>query len=201
MSERSVEREGMKMLMKRGDSEVKVSGCTFGMCVCSTGNGRGRGMMINTLDPKVKNTNTEMPPLGLSQEALKEENSICGSDKERDDVDLMPLITFYCSSQVFVCVNGSDSRQCGAQEKPCQCIWCGVRHIEKSVANMIVIDGEGMMGEGCVIGDLSVKSMKKMKAIVHFNETIQEMGNEGAVIVFVNESVMERCLGRMGKAL
>ncbi|KAH7822687.1 uncharacterized protein MONOS_7346 [Monocercomonoides exilis] len=142
MSERSTEGGGMKMLMKRGESEVKVSGCSFGMCVCSTGNGRGGGMMIDALDPNGECSNTEMPPLGLrlesirfmmndafvgkdvfircdsielqlnerlfgldfSQEALKGEKSMCGSDGEgKVDVDLIPLITFYYSSQVFVC--------------------------------------------------------------------------------------------------
>ncbi|KAH7818294.1 uncharacterized protein MONOS_12401 [Monocercomonoides exilis] len=135
--ERSTERGGMKMLMKRGDTDVKGSGCLFGMCVCSTGNGRGKWMMIDALDLNGECSNTKMPALGLrlenirfmmndafvgkdvfikchsigkqvnktlfelnfSQEALKGENSMCGSDGEgKVDVDLMLLITFNYSS-------------------------------------------------------------------------------------------------------
>ncbi|KAH7822656.1 uncharacterized protein MONOS_7274 [Monocercomonoides exilis] len=232
MSERSTEGGGMKMLMKRRESEVKVSGCSFGMCVCSTGNGRGGGMMIDALDPNGECSNTEMPPLGLrlesirfvmndafagkdvfircdsielqlnerlfgldfSQEALKGEKSMCGSDGEgKVDVDLIPLITFYYSSQVFVCVNGSDSRQCGAQSNPCESVGNAVQHIGRSVVNMILIDGEGMMGEGCVIGDVKVVSIRREKATIHFCGKMGERGEERSMMVFVNECVVERC--------
>eukprot|EP00770_Monocercomonoides_exilis_P006361 MONOS_6328.1-p1 / transcript=MONOS_6328.1 / gene=MONOS_6328 / organism=Monocercomonoides_exilis_PA203 / gene_product=unspecified product / transcript_product=unspecified product / location=Mono_scaffold00198:30-5202(-) / protein_length=1690 / sequence_SO=supercontig / SO=protein_coding / is_pseudo=false len=71
MSEKSVEGGGMKMLLKRGVSELKVSGCSLGMCVCSTGKGRGGGMMIDALDPNEKNTNTEMLPIGLRLENIR----------------------------------------------------------------------------------------------------------------------------------
>ncbi|KAH7822672.1 uncharacterized protein MONOS_10737 [Monocercomonoides exilis] len=232
MSERSTEGGGMKMMMKRGESEVKVSGCSFGMCVCSTGNGRGGGMMIDALDPNGECSNTEKPPLELrlenirfmmndafvgkdvfircdsiesqlnerlfgldfSQEALKGEKSMCGSDGEgKVDVDLIPLITFYYSSQVFVCVNGSDSRQCGAQSNPCESIGNAVQHIERSVVNTILIDGEGMMGEGCVIGDVRMVSIRREKATIHFCGKMEGRGEERSVMVFVNECVVERC--------
>ncbi|KAH7824000.1 uncharacterized protein MONOS_7957 [Monocercomonoides exilis] len=64
---------------------------------------------------------------------------------------------------------------------------------------MILIDGEGDIGGECVVGDLCVKSMKKAKGTIHFNEAIQEMGSEGSVIVFVNECVVERCLFVFGE--
>ncbi|KAH7819425.1 uncharacterized protein MONOS_15285 [Monocercomonoides exilis] len=238
MSERSLEGGGMKMLIKRGESEVRVSGCSFGMCVCSTGNGRGGGIMIGALDPNVEHVNTEMPPLGLrlenirfmmndafvgkdvfircdsielqlnerlfvldfSQEALKGKDSMCGSDGEgKVDVDLIPLITFYYSSQVFVCVNGSDNRQCGAQNNPCESIGNAVQHIQRSIANMIFIDGEGMMGEECVIRDVRMVSMGREKATVHFEGKMEERGEERSMMVFVNESVVERCLFVFGE--
>ncbi|KAH7827236.1 uncharacterized protein MONOS_647 [Monocercomonoides exilis] len=233
MSERSLEGGGMKMLMKRGESEVKVSGCSFGMCVCSTGNGRGGGIMIDALDPNRVPDQMPASPLGLrmenirfmmndalvgkdvfircdlielqlnerlfgldfSQEALKLNNSMCESDGEVNiDVDLIPLITFYYSSQVFVCVKGSDSMQCGRQDAPCESIGNGVQHIQGGIAIMIIIDGEGMMGEECVIGDVRMVSMGREKATVHFEGKMEERGEERSVMVFVNESVVERCL-------
>ncbi|KAH7830201.1 uncharacterized protein MONOS_4340 [Monocercomonoides exilis] len=233
MSERSLEGGGMKMMMKRGESEVKVSGCLFGMCVCSTGNGRGGGMMIDAFDPNVKHANTKIPSLGLrlenirfmmndafvgkdvfircdsidsqlnerlfeldfSQEALKGENSMCGSDGEgKVDLDLIPLITFYYSAQVFVCVSGSDNRQCGAQNNPCETIGNAVQHIQRTIGNTIWIDEEGMMGEECVIGDVRMVSMRREKATVHFEKKMEERGEERSIMVFVNENVVERCL-------
>ncbi|KAH7816753.1 uncharacterized protein MONOS_8940 [Monocercomonoides exilis] len=231
MSERSEEGGGMKICMKREESVVKVSGCSFGMCVCSIGNGRGGGLMIDALDPNVECFNTEIQPLELrleyirfmmndafvgkdafircnsielqlnerlfgldfSQEALKGENSIYGSDKERDDVDLIPLITFYYSSQVFVCVNGSDSRQCGAQNKPCKSLNNAVDHIEQGVMNAILIDGEGTVTKECVIGDLNVNSYKKSQAIVKLKSDIAKSAEKDCIMEFINESAVERC--------
>ncbi|KAH7815538.1 uncharacterized protein MONOS_7156 [Monocercomonoides exilis] len=233
VSERSEEGGGVKMCLKSGESELKVRGCSFVMCMCSTMNGRGGGLMIDALDPKAELVEKETPALGVrlenirfvmneafvgkdvfikcysiarqvnetlfvldfSQDALKSNNSICGRDDvDKVDVDLIPLITFFHSPQVFVSVNGSDSRQCGAQDKPCQSICCGVRHIERSVANMILIDGECLIGGVCEIGDLNVKSLKSAQATIHLNAMIEEDEmNGGSVIVFVDECVVERC--------
>ncbi|KAH7824036.1 uncharacterized protein MONOS_17547 [Monocercomonoides exilis] len=239
LSEKSEEGGWMKVSLRSGGSELKVSGCSFGMCICSTVKGRGGGLMIDASGLGETQEGTEdTPPLGImiestrftmndafvgkdvfirckwiekqineklfsldfSQDALKSNNSICGSDEEKRDIDLIPLITFYYGQQVFVEANGRDIRQCGEQTNPCKSISHGVPHIQKGIMNVIFIDGEGDIGGECVIGDLSVKSMKKMKATVHYNATIQEMGNEGAVIVFVNESVMEKCLFVFGEA-
>ncbi|KAH7819664.1 uncharacterized protein MONOS_15654 [Monocercomonoides exilis] len=233
MSERSEEGGGVKVCLKSGESELKVRGCSFVMCMCSTVDGRGGGLMIDAVDPKAESVEKEMPALGVrlenirfvmneacvgkdvfikcysiagqvnetlfvldfSQDALKSNNSICGRDDvDKVDVDLIPFITFYYSEQVFVSVNGSESRQCGAQEKPCQSICCGVRHLEKSVANMILIDGECLIGGVCEIGDLNVKSLKRAQATIHLNTMIEEDEmNGGSVIVFVDECVVERC--------
>ncbi|KAH7819125.1 uncharacterized protein MONOS_12791 [Monocercomonoides exilis] len=74
--------------------------------------------------------NVRLFDMDFSQDALKSNNSICGRDDiEKVDVDLISLITFLYSVQVFVNANGSDSTQCGAQEKPNQSIWWRVRHI------------------------------------------------------------------------
>ncbi|KAH7825106.1 uncharacterized protein MONOS_6344 [Monocercomonoides exilis] len=238
MSEKSMEGGGMKMLLKRGVSELKVSGCSLGMCVCSTGKGRGGGMMIDALDPNEKNTNTEISPIGLrlenirfmmndafigkdvfircvsiasqinerlfeldfDQEALRGKDSICGSDGEgKTDINLIPLITFFFGQQVFISVNGSNNRQCGAQTNPCKSVSCGVSHIQRGMGNFIWIDGEGDIGGECAIGDLCMKSMKKAKGTIHFNEVIQEMESEGSVIVFVNECAVERCVHEFGE--
>ncbi|KAH7819567.1 uncharacterized protein MONOS_7027 [Monocercomonoides exilis] len=233
VSERSEEGGGVKMCLKSGESELKVRGCSLVMCMCSTADGRGGGMMIDAVDPKAESVEKEMPALGVrlenirfvmneafvgkdvfikcysiagqvnetlfvldfSQDALKSNNSICGRDDvDKVDVDLIPLITFYYSEQVFLSVNGSESRQCGAQEKPCQSICCGARHIERSVANMILIDGECLIGGVCEIRDLNVKSLKRAQAAIHLNTRIEEDEmNGGSVIVFVDECVVERC--------
>eukprot|EP00770_Monocercomonoides_exilis_P002292 MONOS_2277.1-p1 / transcript=MONOS_2277.1 / gene=MONOS_2277 / organism=Monocercomonoides_exilis_PA203 / gene_product=unspecified product / transcript_product=unspecified product / location=Mono_scaffold00046:45389-54235(+) / protein_length=2948 / sequence_SO=supercontig / SO=protein_coding / is_pseudo=false len=229
-SEMSEEGGGMKVCLKRGESEVRVVGCSLGMCSCSGVKGRGGGIMIDALDPNEGGTsgfgpvgirmenvrfwgneafvgkdvfircesiaeqiNETLFVLDLSQDALKSTNSICGSDKERDDVDLIPLITFYYGQQVFVSLSGRDDRQCGAQNNPCLSIGSAVKHIQKDVWNSIWIDGEGAIGVECVIGDMNVKSLKKTQSTIHLEGKMDAVGDEGGVAVFVNESAVEKC--------
>ncbi|KAH7817128.1 uncharacterized protein MONOS_9772 [Monocercomonoides exilis] len=234
----SEEEGGMKVCLKRGESKVRVVGCSLGMCSCSSVKVRGGGMMVEALDPneggtsalgpvgiKMENVrflgneafvekdvfikchsigkqiNKTMFVLDFEQDALKGKNSMCGSDGEgKVDVDLIPLITFFHSAQVFVSVNENDSRQCGAQNYPCQSISCGFKHIERSVANMILIHGECMICGWCEIGDLNVKSVKKAKSTIHFEGKMGDRGEERSMMVFVNECVVERCKFVFGEA-
>ncbi|KAH7817557.1 uncharacterized protein MONOS_14000 [Monocercomonoides exilis] len=65
--------------------------------------------------------------------------------------------------------------------------------------NVLWIDGEGMMGEGCVIGDVRMVSIRREKATVHFEGKIEKTTEEDSIMKFVNESVMERCLFVFGE--
>ncbi|KAH7824001.1 uncharacterized protein MONOS_7956 [Monocercomonoides exilis] len=65
ISEKSKEGGGMKACLKRGESELKVRGCSFVMCMCSTEDGRGGGAMIDAIDPNAKSVEKEMPALGV----------------------------------------------------------------------------------------------------------------------------------------
>ncbi|KAH7822421.1 uncharacterized protein MONOS_6419 [Monocercomonoides exilis] len=132
--------------------------------------------------------------LNYNQESLNSNNSICGRDVESEtDVDLILLITFYYSAQVFVSGRGSDGRGCGAQSIPCASIDCGVEHIEEGVMNGILIYGEGFVRKECVIGDLVVNSLKKAQGIVRLNCKIEKSGEKDCVMEFVNECSVERC--------
>ncbi|KAH7831024.1 uncharacterized protein MONOS_6882 [Monocercomonoides exilis] len=69
-----------------------------------------------------KQINEKLFSLDFSQESLKSNNSICGSDEEKTDFDLIPLITFYYGQHVFVKSNGRDIRRCGEQMNPCKSV-------------------------------------------------------------------------------
>ncbi|KAH7828366.1 uncharacterized protein MONOS_6457 [Monocercomonoides exilis] len=213
MSEMSEEGGGVKMCLKSRESDLKVSGCSFVMCMCLTENGRGGGMMIDALDPNVEYTDTKISPLrlrlenilfvmneafvgkdvfincysiasqvnetlfvlDLNQDALKSNNSICGrDDADNVDVDLIALITFYYSAQVFLSASGSDSRRCGAQNNPCQSVCCGLKHVENSLLKVLWIDEECLIGGECEIGDLRITSIAREAATIHFNARIEE---------------------------
>eukprot|EP00770_Monocercomonoides_exilis_P009411 MONOS_9366.1-p1 / transcript=MONOS_9366.1 / gene=MONOS_9366 / organism=Monocercomonoides_exilis_PA203 / gene_product=unspecified product / transcript_product=unspecified product / location=Mono_scaffold00384:22396-30918(+) / protein_length=2841 / sequence_SO=supercontig / SO=protein_coding / is_pseudo=false len=224
---------GMRVVLKSGESVLKVNGSSFSICKCSSETGCGGGLFIDGSDPNANYGNeSQIPPLNFkivnilfvmneahvgkdifvrchsiehqinetlfalnyNQESLNSNNSICGRDVwSEGGVDLIPLITFYYSAQVFVSGRGSDSRQCGAQSNPCSSIDCGVEHIQEGVMNAILIDGEGFVRKECVIGDLVVNSLKKTQGIVRLNSKIEKSGEKDCVMEFVNECSVERC--------
>ncbi|KAH7820229.1 uncharacterized protein MONOS_7768 [Monocercomonoides exilis] len=233
MSERSEEGGGVKVQLKSGESELRVRECSFGMCVCSAGNGRGGGKLIDGIEPNAQSGGASALPLlirmerirfmmneahvgkdmfircdsidlqineklfsmDFSQEALKSNNSICGSDVAgMEDVDLIPWIIYYSAPQVFVWYGGRDGRQCGAQDAPCESIDNGITHIEKGVGNAMWIDGEGMVGGECVVGGARIASKKKAKARVLVSKKIEARGEEESVVVFVEGCVVEKCM-------
>ncbi|KAH7827637.1 uncharacterized protein MONOS_7488 [Monocercomonoides exilis] len=138
--------------------------------------------------------NETLIALNYNQESLNSNNSICGNDSEGNtDIDLIPLITFYYSAQVFVNSTGTDDRQCGAQSNPCLSINCAVDHIQEGVMNAILIDGEGTVTKECVIGDLVVNSLKKTQAIVRLNSKVEKSSDKDCIMEFINECSVERC--------
>ncbi|KAH7822291.1 uncharacterized protein MONOS_9660 [Monocercomonoides exilis] len=224
---------GMRVVLKSGESVLKVNGSSFSMCKCSSETGCGGGLFIDKSDPhanygnesqilplnfKIVNIlfvmneahvgkdvfvrchsiahqiNETLFALNYNQESLNSNNSICGRDGwSEGDVDLIPLITFYYSAQVFVSGRGSDGRGCGAQSNPCSSINCGVEHIQEGVMNGILIDGEGFVRKECVIGDLVVNSWKKTQGIVWLNCKIEKLAEKDCVMEFVNVCSVERC--------
>ncbi|KAH7827763.1 uncharacterized protein MONOS_17272 [Monocercomonoides exilis] len=132
--------------------------------------------------------------LNFNQESLNSNNSICGNDSENEtDTDLIPLITFYYSAQVFLNSTGTDGRRCGAQSNPCLSINCGVDHIQEGVINVILIDEEGTLSGECVIVDLVVRSFKKSQTIVRLNSKIEKSFEKDCIMEFMNERSVERC--------
>ncbi|KAH7821573.1 uncharacterized protein MONOS_7831 [Monocercomonoides exilis] len=149
----SFEGGGMRVVLKSGESVLKVNGSSFSMCKCSSETGCGGGLFIDGSDPHVNYGNeSPIPPLNFkivnilfvmneahvgkdvfvrchsiehqinetlfalnyNQESLNSNNSICGRDAwSEGDVDLIPLITFYYSAQVFVSGRGSDGGDVG----------------------------------------------------------------------------------------
>ncbi|KAH7827674.1 uncharacterized protein MONOS_10694 [Monocercomonoides exilis] len=132
--------------------------------------------------------------LDFTQDSLKSENSICGSDlRGKINQNLIPFVSIYCGVQAFVSGEGVDGRQCGAQNSPCSSVNCAVDHIQEGVMNAILIDGEGTVTKECVIGDLVVNSLKKAQAIVRLNSKVEKSSDKDCIMEFINECSVERC--------
>ncbi|KAH7820078.1 uncharacterized protein MONOS_6094 [Monocercomonoides exilis] len=69
-SENSEEGGGMKVVLKSGESNLKINDSSFSMCKCSTSNGYGGGVMVDGVDPNEPAGNT-FGSLGLMMENIR----------------------------------------------------------------------------------------------------------------------------------
>ncbi|KAH7821144.1 uncharacterized protein MONOS_6350 [Monocercomonoides exilis] len=170
---------GMRVVLKSGESVLKVNGSSFSMCKCSSGTGCGGGLFIDGSDPHANIGNeSQIPPL-----ILKIVNMLFEINEARVAKDIY----------VFVSGRGSDGRGRGLQSNPCSSINCGIEHIQEGVMNAILINGEEFETEELVIGDLNVNPFKKSQAIVNLKSEIAKSAEKDRIMWFINESAVERC--------
>ncbi|KAH7824024.1 uncharacterized protein MONOS_9270 [Monocercomonoides exilis] len=153
----------------------------------------GKDVFINchSIDEQINET---LFALDFSQPSLRMNTSICGSDSAHSDIDLIPLITFLYTPQVFVSMESEDSNQCGKQDNPCRSVSHGVRHVQAGLFNAICVDSSTVVAEPTVISDLTLKSISKQQSAIHFNSSIEEESEGSWIMLFENECLVEDCL-------
>ncbi|KAH7828235.1 uncharacterized protein MONOS_5800 [Monocercomonoides exilis] len=158
----------------------------------------GKDMFINcySIDKQINET---LFALDFSQSSLRMNTSICGSDLTHSDIDLIPLITFLYTPQVFVSMKFEDSNQCGKQDNPCRSVSHGVRHVQVGLFNAICVDSSTVVVEPTVISNLTLKSIIKQQSIIHFNSLIEKIFDGSWIIMFENECLVESCLFSFGE--
>ncbi|KAH7824100.1 uncharacterized protein MONOS_12638 [Monocercomonoides exilis] len=153
----------------------------------------GKDVFINchSIDGQINET---LFALDFSQPSLRMNTSICGSDLTHSDIDLIPLITFLYTPQVFVSMESEDSNQCGKQDNPCRSVSHGVRHVQAGLFNAICVDSSSVVAEPTVVSDLTLKSITKHQSAIHFNSSIEEESEGSWIMLFENECLVEDCL-------
>eukprot|EP00770_Monocercomonoides_exilis_P013595 MONOS_13542.1-p1 / transcript=MONOS_13542.1 / gene=MONOS_13542 / organism=Monocercomonoides_exilis_PA203 / gene_product=unspecified product / transcript_product=unspecified product / location=Mono_scaffold00842:12828-21105(-) / protein_length=2730 / sequence_SO=supercontig / SO=protein_coding / is_pseudo=false len=170
---RSTKGGGMCWQMSAG-GWLRVSECSVVQCGCSGISGRGGGVYVgaeidgvldyvfegdkfegntayigrhifvacHNISSQINETQFRMDLRGISGQA----HMISGSDTtdHREDTDLMPFITIYQSSTIFVSSGGAkggeNNRQCGKEDKCCKTLGYGLAHIVHEYGTRVVVD-------------------------------------------------------------
>ncbi|KAH7830388.1 uncharacterized protein MONOS_9521 [Monocercomonoides exilis] len=127
---RSTKGGGMCWQMSAG-GWLRVSECSVVQCGCSGISGRG-GDQRNTISN------------GFERHFWAGTHDLRDTTDHREDTDLMPFITIYQSSTIFVSSGGAkggeNNRQCGKEDKYCETLGYGLTHIVHEYGTRVVVD-------------------------------------------------------------
>ncbi|KAH7829443.1 uncharacterized protein MONOS_706 [Monocercomonoides exilis] len=132
--------------------------------------------------------------LDFSQESLQSNKSICASDADEQDVDLIPLITFLHAPQIFVCLDSADTRQCGLPTNPCQSISSAVHHIQPGLLNTIFINTSSTFLSETTVHGLSILPSTKQQATIQLSTAIPHTGDAQSVVLLEEDCTVRNCL-------
>ncbi|KAH7829416.1 uncharacterized protein MONOS_732 [Monocercomonoides exilis] len=153
----------------------------------------GKDIFINcqSIEQQINET---LFALDFTQESLQSNQSICASDADEQDVDLIPLITFLYAPQIFVCLDSADTRQCGLPTNPCQSISSAVHHIQPGLLNIIFINTSSTFLSETTVHGLSILPSTKQQATIQLSTTIPHTGGAQSVVLFEEDCTLRNCL-------
>ncbi|KAH7829402.1 uncharacterized protein MONOS_746 [Monocercomonoides exilis] len=153
----------------------------------------GKDIFINcqSIEQQINET---LFALDFTQESLQSNKSICASDADEQDVDLIPLITFLYAPQIFVSLDSADTRQCGLPTNPCQSISSAVHHIQPGLVNIIFINTSSTFLAETTVHGLSILPSTKQQATVQLSTTIPHTGDAQSVVLFEEDCTVRNCL-------
>ncbi|KAH7829434.1 uncharacterized protein MONOS_715 [Monocercomonoides exilis] len=153
----------------------------------------GKDIFINcqSIEQQINET---LFALDFTQESLQSNKSICASDADEQDVDLIPLITFLYAPQIFVCLDSADTRQCGLPTNPCQSISSAVHHIQPGLVNIIFINTSSTFLTETTVHGLSILPSTKQQATIQLSATIPHTGSAQSVVLFEEDCTVRNCL-------
>ncbi|KAH7829727.1 uncharacterized protein MONOS_4055 [Monocercomonoides exilis] len=153
----------------------------------------GKDIFINcqSIEQQINET---LFALDFTQESLQLNKSICASDADEQDVDLIPLITFLYAPQIFVCLDSADTRQCGLPTNPCQSISSAVHHIQPGLVNIIFINASSTFLSEITVHGLSILPSTKQQATIQLSTTIPLTGDAQSVVLFEEDCTVRNCL-------
>ncbi|KAH7830771.1 uncharacterized protein MONOS_11095 [Monocercomonoides exilis] len=153
----------------------------------------GKDIFINchSIEQQINET---LFALDFTQESLQSNKSICASDADEQDVDLIPLITFLYAPPIFVCLDSADTRQCGLPTNPCQSISSAVHHIQPGLLNIIFINTSSTFLSETTVHGLSILPSTKQQATIQLSTSIPHTGDALSVVLFEEDCTVRNCL-------
>ncbi|KAH7826748.1 uncharacterized protein MONOS_4134 [Monocercomonoides exilis] len=148
-----------------------------------TGNTAGVGNDIFILCHNItKQINETQFRFSLKEGVYSSINAIYGSDTtdHMSDTNLMDFITIYESDFIIVSSddgkNGKNERQCGSAKMPCFSISYACFHLSSDISSMMLVDGESVIDEECILDNMTLTSLKRNDAAIRVQTGISQAG-------------------------
>eukprot|EP00770_Monocercomonoides_exilis_P006989 MONOS_6952.1-p1 / transcript=MONOS_6952.1 / gene=MONOS_6952 / organism=Monocercomonoides_exilis_PA203 / gene_product=unspecified product / transcript_product=unspecified product / location=Mono_scaffold00228:74889-80477(+) / protein_length=1862 / sequence_SO=supercontig / SO=protein_coding / is_pseudo=false len=148
-----------------------------------TGNTAGVGNDIFILCHNItKQINETQFRFSLKEGVYSSINAIYGSDTtdHMSDTNLMDFITIYESDFIIVSSddgkNGKNERQCGSAKIPCFSIGYACFHLSSDITSMMLVDGESVIDEECILDSMTLTSLKRNNAAIRVQTGISQAG-------------------------
>ncbi|KAH7819084.1 uncharacterized protein MONOS_2048 [Monocercomonoides exilis] len=153
----------------------------------------GKDIFINcqSIEQQINET---LFSLDFTQESLQSNQSICASDADEQNVDLIPLITFLYAPQIFVSLDSADTRQCGLSTNPCKSISSAVHHIQPGLLNTIFINTTSTILSETTVHGLSILPSTKQQATIQLSISIPHTGDAQSVVLFEDDCTVRNSL-------
>ncbi|KAH7826777.1 uncharacterized protein MONOS_4161 [Monocercomonoides exilis] len=162
-----------------------------------TGNTAGVGNDIFILCHNItKQINETQFRFSLKEGVYSSINAIYGSDTtdHMSDTNLMDFITIYESDFIIVSSddgkNGKNERQCGSAKIPCFSIGYACFHLSSDITSMMLVDGESVIDEECILDNMTLTSLKRNDAAIRVQTGISQAGE--SLITIQNHVTLSR---------
>ncbi|KAH7822650.1 uncharacterized protein MONOS_7267 [Monocercomonoides exilis] len=155
-------------------------------------------IFCNNINEQVTNA---LFSLDYSQSSFSDDKAFRGSDATETDVNLLSLIRFYRSEQIFVTSSDSlDNNTCGSVKSPCETVSEGVKHVDEGYARFLWILDEADMGGEAVTDDLTVRSRLKENCKIILSKEYANTTAGSSLIQTADDVVITLCDFAFGSA-
>ncbi|KAH7822608.1 uncharacterized protein MONOS_15528 [Monocercomonoides exilis] len=152
----------------------------------------------NNINEQVTNS---LFSLDYSQSSFSDDKAFCGIDISQEVINILSLIRFYRSEQIFVTSSDSlDNNTCGSVKSPCQTVSEGVKHIDEGYARFLWILDEAEVGGEAVMDDLTVRSRLKENCRIILSKEYASTSADSSLIQTADDVVITLCDFAFGSA-
>ncbi|KAH7826951.1 uncharacterized protein MONOS_5880 [Monocercomonoides exilis] len=143
----------------------------------------------------------ELFSLDYSQATFEDDKAFCGTDASQMDINLLSLIRFYRSEQIFVSSSASeDNSICGRENIPCWSVSEGTKHVDEGYARFLWILDEADVGGETVMDDLTVRSRLKENCKINLIKEYANISADSSLIQTSDDVFITLCDFAFGSA-
>ncbi|KAH7823247.1 uncharacterized protein MONOS_827 [Monocercomonoides exilis] len=136
----------------------------------------------------------ELFSLDYSQTTFKDDKAFCGTDASQTDINLLSLIRFYRSEQIFVSSSAQEEdSMCGTENVPCRSVSEGMKHINEGYMRFLCIIAQADLGGETVMNALSVRPFRNENYKINMMREYANTTADSSLIQTADEVTITLC--------